>query len=115
MKIVDQKAHRPLGKAGSRLWREILSSHSLGDAASRETLLIACEAVDRAEMLAALIEKDGAVIRSENRPPRDHPALKHELANRAFVTRQLRELGLLSSQLRAGPGRPTLTDRLYAI
>ena len=53
-------------------------------------LLLACEVLDRAEILERRIKKDGAVLRIETSSMvRDHPALKHELANRAFVARCL--------------------------
>jgi hypothetical protein len=55
------------------------------------------------------------VLRSEtSRMVRDHPALKIELANRAFVAKQLRELGLVHADVRRGVGRPTLTEAMYA-
>ena len=114
MELID-KPHRALGAAGSRLWREILGSCDVTDVASLEILLLACEALDRAEILKAEIKKDGAVLRSEgSRMVRDHPALKIELANRAAVVKWLRELGLVSADIRRGVGRPTLSESFYA-
>jgi hypothetical protein len=43
--------------------------------------------------LAEQISIDGAVIQTKN-GPRAHPALKDELANRAFICRTLERLGL---------------------
>jgi hypothetical protein len=114
MEVIDSKPHRELGKVGMRLWRDVLDTVSLDDTASREVLLLAAEALDRAEDCRKQIARDGAVLRSENRPPRDHPLLKIELANRSFVAKQLDKLGLLSAPLRAGPGRPTLSERFHA-
>jgi hypothetical protein len=115
MKLINEKPYRPLSAAGLRLWREILESYTLDDAASMEVLLLACEALDRAEILKAEIKKDGAVLRSETSSMvRDHPGLKHELANRAFVAKQLRELGLIHADVRRGVGRPTLAEAMYA-
>lgn len=115
MKLLDEKPHRHLGTAGARLWREILGSYQLDDVASLECLLLACEALDRAEILKAEIKKDGAVLRSETSTMvRDHPALKHELANRAFVARMLERLGLIHSDVRHGAGRPTMSEAMYA-
>ena len=115
MKVIDEKPHRPLGAVGLRLWREILESYSIDDAASIEILLLACEALDRAEILKAEIKKDGSVLRSETSSMvREHPAIKHELANRAFVAKQLRELGLVRADVRRGVGRPTLSEAMYA-
>jgi hypothetical protein len=39
------------------------------------------------------IDRDGEVIRTKQ-GLRDHPGLKHELANRSFVVRTLSRLGL---------------------
>jgi len=115
VRLVEEKPHRALGAAGARLWREILESCDLDDVASREVLLLACEALDRAEILAREIKKDGCVLRSDTgRSIRDHPACKIELACRAFVCKQLRELGLTRADVRRGSGRPTLSEALYA-
>ena len=106
MKLIDEKPYRPLSAAGTRLWREILESYSIDDTASIEILLLACEALDRATVLAAEIKKDGAVLRAKTSSMiRDHPALKHELANRAFTAKMLRELGLIHAGVRQGVGR----------
>ena len=115
MKLIDEKPHRSLSAAGLRLWQEILESYTLDDTASMEVLLLACETLDRAEILKAEIKKDGAVLRSETSSMvRDHPAIKHELACRAFVAKQLRELGLVHAEVRRGVGRSTLSERMYA-
>ena len=53
----------------------------------------ACSALDWAEECADSIRRDGAVLRMKG-AVKDHPALKHELANRAFVVRTLARLGL---------------------
>jgi hypothetical protein len=117
MKLIEEKPYRSLGAAGARLWREILESYDLDDVASRECLLLACEALDRAEALAREIKRDGCVLRSETgRSIRDHPACKIELANRAAVVKWLTQLGLTRADVRRGAGRPTLSEReaLYA-
>ena len=49
--------------------------------------------VARAEDCRVQIERDGLVVKTKSEP-RDHPALKHELANRSFVIRALTRLGL---------------------
>jgi hypothetical protein len=68
-------------------------------------LALACQALDRAEALRREIERDGAVLRVRG-TVKDHPALKHELANRAFVVRTLARLGLSFEPLRPSVGRP---------
>ena len=84
---------RRLGAHGGALWRSIMGEYAVEDAGGLAMLTQACIALDRAEQCRAQIEKDGVAIRTKA-GPRDHPSLKHELANRAFVVRTLGRLGL---------------------
>jgi hypothetical protein len=84
---------RKLGVHGSSLWDVIMSEYHLEDGGGLEILMQACEAADRVAALAEQISIDGAVIQTKN-GPRAHPALKDELANRAFICRTLERLGL---------------------
>jgi hypothetical protein len=84
---------RKLGKHGTALWRSITSEYGVEDAGGIEMLAQACQALDRAETLRDQIDRDGEVIRTKQ-GLRDHPGLKHELANRSFVVRTLSRLGL---------------------
>lgn len=95
---------RPLGRHGRALWDGITSECIFEDAAGRELLCAACQALDRAEDCAEQIAIDGPVIRKGG-TIREHPALKHELASRAFLVRTLARLGLDSEPIRA-VGRP---------
>jgi hypothetical protein len=61
-------------------------------------------ALDRAEELAAVIDNDGPTIMIRG-VLREHPLLKGELANRAFLCRCLQRLGLNFESLK-GVGRP---------
>jgi hypothetical protein len=97
---------RILGEPGRKLWDRVVAEYDVNDAAGIEMLAQACVALDRAEMLKGEIESDGPVIRSRGQI-KDHPALKHELAARAFVVRTLTRLGLNFEPLRASPGRPS--------
>jgi Phage terminase, small subunit len=94
-----------LGEPGRRLWTQVLAEYDVSDVAGRQMLLQCCQMTDRAEDLAEEIAADGAVIRTRE-GIKDHPALKHELAARAFVVRTLCRLGLNFEPLRVGPGRP---------
>src|SRR5262245_66382323 len=58
VKVVPEKPHRPLEKVGMRLWIEILDANSIDDVASREVLLLICEALDRAEDCRKQIAKE---------------------------------------------------------
>jgi hypothetical protein len=95
---------RPLGPHGRGLWDSILSENTFDDSAGREMLYHACAALDRAEHCAEIINAEGAVVRSKT-GVREHPALRPELANRAFVARTLVRLGLIDEALKP-IGRP---------
>jgi hypothetical protein len=101
----DDSPPRELGAAGRQLWNQILAEYSIADRAGREILCLAAEATDRAAQLAAQIDETGSVIQTRN-GPRANPALRDELANRAFVARSLQRLGVLSEPIKP-VGRPT--------
>lgn len=67
--------------------------YAIADVGGRELLAQACAALERAEALRERIDADGEIIDGPS-GPRDHPGLKHELANRAFITRAIGRLGL---------------------
>src|SRR5215469_2636752 len=96
---------RKFGAPGLSLWNGIQSEFRVDDCAGREMLALACEAADRVARLAEKINADGEIIQTEN-GPRPHPGLKDELANRAFIVRVLRQLGLNLEPTRS-VGRPT--------
>jgi hypothetical protein len=96
-----------LGEAGADLWRRVMAEYRIDDVGGREMLAQACAACDRAAALAALIERDGAVIYSKS-GPRSHPAIKDEIACRGFIVRTLHRLGLDVEPIRAVVGRPGL-------
>jgi hypothetical protein len=96
---------RTLSNHGRSLWNRVMSSYDIRDVGGIELLTLACQALDRAESLSELINAEGAVIAVRG-VPREHPALKSELANRAFVSRTLARLGLDVEPLRPGVGRP---------
>jgi hypothetical protein len=98
--------HGKLGSTGLALWRKVTSAYEFADPASYELLYQSCAAADRAAELARLIDKDGALLFSANGVVKDHPALRHELANRVFLCRTLARLGLDLEPI--GPiGRPS--------
>jgi hypothetical protein len=84
---------RQLGRAGRDTWDRVQAEFHVADAGSVEMLTLTCEAVDRAETLAAEIARDGPVIR-DAKGVRSHPALRDELQNRAFAARTLARLKL---------------------
>jgi hypothetical protein len=96
---------RTLGHHGTNLWNRILAEYHIEDAGGRELLALACQQLDRGEALKAQIDAEGEVIQTRN-GPKDHPALRHELAARAFVAKTLLRLGLNVEPLQPRPGRP---------
>jgi hypothetical protein len=99
---------RSLGAQGRGLWDRVQREYAVDDPAGIEFLCLACEALDRAQALSEAIQRDGDIIRTRD-GIKTHPAVKEELANRAFVTRTLQRLGLNYEPLRASPGRPPST------
>jgi hypothetical protein len=97
---------RELGRHGRKLWDEVQAAYAITDRGGVELLAQACAALDRAEALAAAIATDGPVIYSRTGVPRTHPAVKDELACRAFVVRTLERLGLNVEAVKP-VGRPT--------
>jgi hypothetical protein len=97
---------RTLGHHGQSLWDRVLSEYDMHDVAGRELLTLACQALDRTEALREAIDRDGELIVSRTGGLREHPSIKPELANRAFVVKTLTKLGLDLEPLRTGPGRP---------
>jgi hypothetical protein len=96
---------RPRGEHGERLWRRTTEEYRIEDVAGVEMLTQACQALDRAEALAARVEEDGEIVRTPT-GIKAHPAMKEELAARGFVVRTLQRLGLNFEPVCAGPGRP---------
>jgi len=97
---------RDLGKPGRALWDRVQAEYDVSDVAGIELLAQACTALSAAEALREEINRDGPVLRNRRGSVRDHPALKHELAARAFVVRTLTKLGLNFEPLRNAAGRP---------
>jgi hypothetical protein len=95
---------RTLGSPGLALWNRVQGEYAVHDSGGVELLCLACQALDRAESLSAAIAEDGQTIRTPT-GIRAHPALRDELANRAFITRALAKLGIASEPIKA-PGRP---------
>jgi hypothetical protein len=85
---------RELGLHGRVLWDDILREFRIEDRAGLELLTLACEALDRAERLARQINEDGEVVKGSAGMMKEHPGLRSELQNRAFVARTLERLGL---------------------
>ncbi|WP_128922350.1 P27 family phage terminase small subunit [Bradyrhizobium nanningense] len=95
---------RKLGMHGAALWDRVQAMYRIEDVGGVEILAQICAALDRAEQLADEVARDGPMIMTKS-GMREHPALKVELACRAFITRSLQRLGL-NLEVVKSPGRP---------
>ena len=84
---------RKLGQYGLSLRNSIQGAYRIDDVGGIELLAQACAAADRVEALAERISADGEVVHTPA-GPKAHPALRDELAGRAFIVRTLERLGL---------------------
>ena len=84
---------RKLGEHGLSLWNSVQSAYRIDDAGGTELLMQCCQAADRVATLTEAINRDGEVIHTRA-GPKAHPALRDELAGRAFIVRTLERLGL---------------------
>jgi hypothetical protein len=100
---------RQLGEHGLALWNAVQGAYRIDDAGGIELLAQACAAADRVEALATQIDEDGEIIRGRA-GPKAHPALRDELAGRAFIVRTLERLGLTLEAIRP-MGRPPVVGR----
>jgi hypothetical protein len=92
---------RTLGTPGLGLWNRVQAEYHILDCGGIELLCLACQALDRAESLSEAIAAEGQTVCTRI----GGPALRDELANRAFVTRTLAKLGIANEPVKS-PGRP---------
>ena len=95
---------RKLGEAGQALWDVVQNEFRIEDCGGVELLMQACLAADRAEALAARIDRDGETLQT-TMGLKAHPCLKDELAARSFICRTLQRLGITDEAIRP-IGRP---------
>jgi hypothetical protein len=90
-----------LEAAGQDLWRRVMHEYRIDDCGGRELLYQAASACDRLADLKRCIDEEGTTIRIRGGVIRAHPALRDELACRAFIVKTLRALGLDVEPIRA--------------
>jgi hypothetical protein len=78
-----------LGPHGLALWRKVTGEFDFSDTAGATTLEQAARSLDRAESCREQINRDGELIKVRG-GMKEHPLLRHELANRAFCVRALK-------------------------
>jgi P27 family predicted phage terminase small subunit len=98
-------APKDLKKAGRDLWTRIQQEYGIRDSGGLELLAQACQAADRIADCGDKIAREGLTIATASGTPKEHPLLKYEVINRAFLTRTLHKLGLDVEPVH-GPGRP---------
>jgi hypothetical protein len=95
---------------GIWLWEAVQSEFGICDCGGITLLEQACRACDRAERCRLLIDSEGEVIKSRGGALREHPLLRAELQNRAFITRTLARLGITDEPIKP-MGRPPILGR----
>ena len=96
---------RDLGRHGRELWDAVQREYGIADRGGIELLAQACGALDLIEGLGEAIARDGAIVYGRA-GPKAHPAVKDQIAARAFLVRTLEKLGVTSETIKPGPGRP---------
>ena len=96
---------RDLGRHGRELWDAVQREYGVADRGGIELLAQACGALDLVEALGEAITRDGAIVYGRT-GPKAHPAVKDQIAARAFLVRTLERLGITSENIKPGPGRP---------
>jgi hypothetical protein len=99
------KPPRTLGQAGANLWARIVEEYDVSDSGGRALLTLICQSLDRAESLRRQIDAEGEIVQVKG-SLRDHPGLRHELANRAFIAKALAKMGLALEVPVRAVGRP---------
>jgi len=109
--IVAEPATEPpstLGEAGAKLWRSVMSQYDIRDAGGLAILEGACVSRDRSTEFAAILAREGLMIRTKSGTIREHPLIRHEREERALECRLLQRLGLDVEAVRSSAGRPSL-------
>jgi Phage terminase, small subunit len=104
--VGEPEPPRRLDTPGRALWDSVQAEYRITDSAGVEMLAQACQALDRAEQLADAVAGDGVIVHTAM-GVRTHPAVKEELACRAFVVRTLSRLGL-DLEAAKPAGRPVI-------
>ena len=97
---------RQLGQHGTAFWQRVQGEYAITDAGGIEILMQGCSALDRAEAMAAIVAREGAVIHTRSGTVKSHPAVREELAARTIVMRSIQRLGIDVAPIKS-QGRPT--------
>jgi phage terminase small subunit len=106
MQLRRRKPPAHLGKAGAKLWRELVDEYSVADAAGVALITCAAECLDRMRAAQASIATDGEIVRDRYNAPKLNPACNLEKDARSGFVTALKALNLDLEPLHSGPGRP---------
>jgi phage terminase small subunit len=101
----DPKAPEDLGRAGKRLWREVLAGFHIGREAL-PTLEIACRQLDVIDDARRRLRVDGMTVRGAKGGEIKHPCIGIERDASSLFLQALKELGIDRAPTRDTPGRP---------
>jgi hypothetical protein len=87
------------------MWRGIMEQVIIDDYASLELLQSVCEAGDIVAECERRVAEEGVTSATNTGLLREHPAVKTAIQYKAFISRSLARLGLLTEALKA-VGRP---------
>ncbi len=89
----DPKPPRGLAARGRAFWRDVAAVYEL-ERPHLEVLREVCRLLDRLDALAAVVARDGEVVRGSTGQPRLHPALAEQRQTALALGRLLDVLGL---------------------
>jgi hypothetical protein len=91
--------HRLSGH-GTDLWIVIQTEYAITDGSGVEVLMQACASLDRAEEMAAAIDRDGPIVLVKG-VPREHPLLRSRLTSSqySFASRRTNRIAAIIIQM----------------
>lgn len=106
MPLNRRRSPAHLGAAGTKLWRDLTSEYSIGDAAGLALVERAAECMDRLRAAQAAIVTHGEVVVDRYGAPKLNPACGLEKDARNGLFAALKALNLDLEPLRDAVGRP---------
>jgi|GEM_PF-1258380 len=100
------KAPPRLGRAGRKLWADIVTGWEL-DSRELAQLTAACRQADDAENLEAILARDGMVVEGSSGQPRMSAIVTELRQSRLALSKMLLDLRLPSSDTEAAPPMST--------
>ena len=102
----QEPAPKHLSKESKKLFKAVVSEYAIDDSAGLKILVVALEALDRAQAAREQIDKEGMTVKDKYEQIKPHPLLACERDSRAAFLSGIKCLNLDLEPLRDGPGRP---------